>query len=428
MVLTSKNWITIVCRALTSFLFFYSLSSFAYDTINDDAQSINLIKQQLIQTEAELSKVKQALNEKNKQIDELSQLEHSREQKQISRTENNSSAEVLSLAEHKRLLETQQASLASQQVELLNKTSTIRRQNMVMLLSLVFVVLALMIFFVLHKHDQNKKKSISDLGNKNSELAKINDKLIKTRSQLVESEKMAALGNLVAGVAHEINTPLGVSVTAVSSSQGLIDAFKKNVEANNISRSDMDKFLEKLTLSTDLMQGNLYRASELVRQFKLVAVDQSSEEKREFVLLEYLNEVLASLYPQYKKFQCDINVNCDPKLTMNSYPGEVAQLITNLVMNSTLHGFKLDDKAAINIDVEKAEDKINIVYQDNGLGIDPDKQEKIFTPFFTTKRNSGGSGLGLHICYNIAIKLGGEIKCVSSDNGAKFIISIAQNL
>ena len=261
-----------------------------------------------------------------------------------------------------------------------------------------------------------------------TELAKTNEKLVNTQSQLVESEKMAALGSLVAGVAHEINTPLGVSVTAASTCQHILETFVDKVEQNKLTRTQMNSFVDRLTLATDLIMHNLVRANDLVRQFKLVSVDQSSEEQREFLLGEYLNEVLSSLYPQYKKYDCDVDIVCDEHVTLNSFPGGIAQLMTNLVINSTLHGFEPDKQASIKINVSIENDKVVIIYQDNGSGIAEDKVPHVFTPFYTTKRGSGGSGLGLHICYNIAIKLGGDIKCVPCETGAKFVITVLQKM
>ena len=332
------------------------------------------------------------------------------------------------ISAQKSTLSNQEKSLIIQEKELLNKTSTIQRQNRVMLSSLVFILLVLGLVFLLFKNSQNKKKSYEILSRKNIELAKTNEKLVNTQSQLVESEKMAALGSLVAGVAHEINTPLGVSVTAASTCQHILETFVDKVEQNKLTRTQMNSFVDRLTLATDLIMHNLVRANDLVRQFKLVSVDQSSEEQREFLLGEYLNEVLSSLYPQYKKYDCDVDIVCDEHVTLNSFPGGIAQLMTNLVINSTLHGFEPDKQASIKINVSIENDKVVIIYQDNGSGIAEDKVPHVFTPFYTTKRGSGGSGLGLHICYNIAIKLGGDIKCVPCETGAKFVITVLQKM
>ncbi|TYK65461.1 YfiR/HmsC family protein [Colwellia echini] len=400
---------------------------------NSQAQLVRN-QQQLVKNQAELKKNNEELKQNNLALVEKQNklIEKERDIEQLSQaiaanklTLVGQSAQI---AQQKVSLSSQEASLLNQEKELLNKTSTIQRQNMVMVFSLIFILLALGIVFVLYKSSKNKKKSYEALSDKNNQLAQTNGQLLETQFQLVESEKMAALGNLVAGVAHEINTPLGTSVTAVSTAQHLLDIFMAKVQANKVSRTDMNTFLEKLNQATGLINNNLIRANDLIRQFKLVAVDQSSEEQREFLLGEYLNEVLSSLYPEYKKYNCEIDIICDEELTMNSYPGGIAQIMTNLVINSILHGFKLDKDGAIQLNVSSDDKTVIITYQDNGIGIEKGKYTQIFTPFYTTKRNNGGSGLGMHICYNIARKLGGDIKCVPCDSGAKFVITLLKNL
>lgn len=382
----------------------------------------------------ELTKSYEELASNNKEIDDKQQKLTTKE-KDISALSQAISANKLTLAkqlqhieEQKKTLAAQKESLDLQQKELLTKTSTIERQNTAMIVSLAIIFLVLGILFVLYKSSQSKKKSYEILSEKNDELAKTNEKLINTQTQLVESEKMAALGGLVAGVAHEINTPLGVSVTAGSTCQHLVENFMESVEENKLTRTQMNTFLDKLNQAIGLIMNNLVRANDLIRQFKLVSVDQSSEVQREFLIGEYINEVLSSLYPQYKKYDCDISVNCDEELLVNSFPGGIAQIFTNLVVNSIIHGFELGKKTSINVDVVEEDSNVIITYQDNGSGIDKEKAAHVFTPFYTTKRGAGGSGLGLHICYNIATKLGGDIKCVPCELGAKFVIIMQKEL
>lgn len=402
-------------------------STLLKEEMNDLVSVLEKSSEELTKSYASLASNNQALSDKQKQL--LAKEENIKKLSLAISTNTKTLAQQKTrLEEQKSTLSNQEASLVTQEKELLNKTSTIQRQNRVMFISLVFILLVLGLVFLLFKNSRNKKKSYEILSEKNIELAKTNEKLINTQSQLVESEKMAALGSLVAGVAHEINTPLGVSVTAVSTCQHIIDSFMAKVEENKLTRTQMHSFLDKLSQATALIMSNLVRANDLIRQFKLVSVDQSSEEKRKFLLGEYLNEVLSSLYPQYKKYECDIDIVCDDELTLNSFPGGIAQIMTNLVINSTLHGFELDKKASIKISVTCEDENVVITYQDNGGGIDKDKAPHVFTPFYTTKRGTGGSGLGLHICYNIAIKLGGDIKCVPCESGAKFIITILQKL
>lgn len=378
----------------------------SHEELANNTEALNVKHNNLIEKESEIERLSQAISDKSLTLEKQSQ--------QITRQEKN----LLNL----------KASFVNQEKELNSKSSTIRQQNIVMLLSFAFMVLALGIVFVLYKNSQNKKKSYKALSDKNIELAQTNEQLINTQSQLVESEKMAALGSLVAGVAHEINTPLGISVTAASTAQDLLDAFMISVRENKVSRTGMNKFLEQLSKTIGLMTSTLVRSGDLIRQFKLVAVDQSSEEIREFLLCEYLHEVVSSLYPQYKSYHCEIDVQCDAEIKMHSYPGGIAQIITNLMMNSLLHGFNIEKEMLIQLLVKMENNHVTLTYQDNGIGIDKDKYAQIFTPFYTTKRSEGGSGLGLHICYNIASKLGGDIICVPCDSGAKFILTMPKDI
>lgn len=241
------------------------------------------------------------------------------------------------------------------------------------------------------------------------------DKLQRTQNQLVQSEKMASLGSLVAGVSHEINTPIGIGVTGAS----LLDERTREIEdmfsTGILKRSDLEKYIQTAGETSASILSNLRRASELIQGFKQVAVDQSTEEKRMFKLREYIDEVLLSLRPRYKRTNHTISVQCSDDLELNSFPGAFMQIITNLVMNSLIHGFEKTDHGHITIDVEPVDTLIVFRYADNGKGIEQDIVKKIFDPFFTTKRGQGGTGLGLHIVYNLVTQtLNGEIECEST--------------
>ncbi|MEW5723275.1 MAG: HAMP domain-containing sensor histidine kinase [Thermodesulfobacteriota bacterium] len=235
-----------------------------------------------------------------------------------------------------------------------------------------------------------------------------------TQNQLVQSEKMAALGGLVAGVAHEINTPLGVAVTASSLLAEKTTNLVEQFTADNLKRSALEKYLQTASDSANMILSNLMRAVDLVRSFKQVAVDQSSEERRRFKLKEYIWDVLSSLRPKLVKTRHLVVVNCPDQLELYSYPGAFSQIITNLVMNSLIHAFENQDSGQITMEVSEQEETIVMRFSDNGQGIAPAHMEKIFDPFFTTKRSKGGSGLGLHIVYNLVTQsLGGRIDCRS---------------
>ena len=267
------------------------------------------------------------------------------------------------------------------------------------------------------KSEQELQKVNKAIKSQRDELARTLENLKQTQSQLIESKKMASLGGLVAGVAHEINTPVGIGITAVSS---LIEDTKRMAELykkDQISRGDFKEFLQATNNSGKLIQKNLERTAELVQSFKQVSVDQSTEQQREFLLKAYLEDVIRSLYPKFKRRDIDINIECDEELKLNSYPGVFAQIFTNLVLNSIAHGFKKEKmKGVIDILVKQEDKQLQIEYKDNGMGIPEEILPKIFDPFFTTDQ-SKGTGLGLNIVYNLVTqKLKGSIKCDSGPN------------
>lgn len=239
--------------------------------------------------------------------------------------------------------------------------------------------------------------------------------LQETQGELVESEKMASLGGLVAGVAHEINTPIGVSLTAATHLEEKASGLEKLIESGQLKKSSLTAFLQTMQQSSDIITSNLNRASELIRSFKQVAVDQSSDESREFSLVEYVEEVMQSLHPKLKVTRHKVTVVGDRAVRLKSCPGAISQIITNLVMNSLTHAFEGDDQGAITISVDKPDEAhIHLFYEDDGKGIPEENLGQVFEPFFTTKRGEGGSGLGMHILYNLVTqKLGGSIQCKS---------------
>ena len=248
-----------------------------------------------------------------------------------------------------------------------------------------------------------------------------------TQNQLVESAKMAELGNLVAGVAHEINTPVGIGVTATSRVETLTDELIHLYQAGRMKRSDLDKYLKAAKQGSELTLKNLTRAAELIQSFKQVAVDQTGERQRTFALEKYLHEIFTTLKPKFKRTQHQVSIECHGEIVLSSYPGIFSQIFTNFMMNSLIHGFKGKSKGQITITAQMSEKKELVMrYSDNGNGIAADVIDKIFDPFFTTNRQGGGSGLGLNIVYNlITHKLNGSIRCDSVEGeGIMFTISI----
>jgi len=261
---------------------------------------------------------------------------------------------------------------------------------------------------------------------KAEELEKTIEELKLMQTQLIESEKMAALGGLVAGVAHEINTPVGNGITGITYLVDITESISKKYKTNDISEDEFEEYLRTSKDLSTMISINLQKTAHLVKSFKQVAVDQSTEEKRKFNLKDYLNEVLFSLSPITQKTNLSIILNCEEGLIINSYPGAFSQVVSNLIINSIRHGYKEKQVGNILINVSKHTNNLQVIYKDDGCGISKDNLEKIFDPFFTTNRKAGGTGLGLNIIQNIIVKnLNGTITCKSKeDYGVEFTIKI----
>ncbi|MCU7554673.1 ATP-binding protein [Alteromonas sp. ASW11-19] len=259
----------------------------------------------------------------------------------------------------------------------------------------------------------------------NQELIQTLEKLHQFQRQIVQNEKMASLGDMVAGVAHEVNTPIGLGVTASTMMLDRLANIQKEFESKTLKASTMSKFLAESQENLNIIYRNLNRAAELISSFKQVAVDQSSENSRSFCFAQLVNEILLSLRPRLKKVGHNINIEVDPTLTVESKAGPINQILINLIMNSIIHGFEGIDDGNIDICAElMAGNKLKIVYRDDGKGIPPDIRKRIFDPFVTTKRGQGGSGLGMHLVYNLVTQaLNGSISLTSEEgHGVEFII------
>ena len=250
--------------------------------------------------------------------------------------------------------------------------------------------------------------------------------LQRTQKSLVQAEKLASLGALVAGVAHEINTPVGIGVTAASYLAEQTRGFKRAAADGIVRRRDLEEFVERIEEAADMILSNLDRACALVQSFKQVAVDQTSEARRPFELRGYLDGVLGSLAPQLKRTPHRVVLDCPDGITMDSYPGALSQVVSNLVINALLHAFEPDVPGTIVIAVRREETSVVLDFTDDGKGIPPDNLHRIFEPFFTTRRAEGGSGLGLHIVHNIVVgTLGGHISVRSHPGqGCRFTIGL----
>ncbi|WP_283788968.1 ATP-binding protein [Bermanella sp. WJH001] len=247
-----------------------------------------------------------------------------------------------------------------------------------------------------------------------------------TQDQLVEQEKMASLGELVAGVAHEINTPIGVGITAVSHLVESIDRINKAFNGGTLTKKQFSDMLSAILESAGIVESNLRRAADLVKAFKAVAIDQSSAEPRLFALGSYIQDILTSLRPKLKRTHHAIQIDIPEELDLYCDPGVISQIITNLIMNSLNHAFSPEEVGVISIRARLTEEQLKLTYEDNGQGIDQSILKRLFDPFVTTKRGQGGSGLGTHIIYNLVTQaLGGRIQCVSEPNkGTRFEITL----
>jgi signal transduction histidine kinase len=248
-----------------------------------------------------------------------------------------------------------------------------------------------------------------------------------TQTSLIEAEKLAALGGLVAGVAHEVNNPVGISLTVASSLARRCDEFAKEVEAGPIRRSRLAEFVEGNRDAANQLVTNLHRAGELVQAFKQVAVDRSQADRRLFDLRESTDQIIASLRPGLKKSQVRLVVDVPAGIVMDSDPGMFGQVLTNLFLNSAHHAFPGDMAGMISIVARTSgADQVHIIFRDDGIGMSEEVQRHAFDPFFTTRRGDGGTGLGLHIVYTlITRKLGGRIVLSSEpEKGTTFRISL----
>ncbi|MBU0763887.1 MAG: HAMP domain-containing histidine kinase, partial [Bacteroidetes bacterium] len=258
------------------------------------------------------------------------------------------------------------------------------------------------------------------------------EELRTTQGQLIESEKMASLGNLVTGVAHEINTPVGIGITA---SSALVDDTKLFVDlykSGKMTRKELEQYIDNMYQAGNLILKNMNRTGELVQRFKQVSVDQQTDQQREFQLLPYLDDIILAMKPELEKKKIAVQIECPEDCRISSYPAAFATIITNLISNSLKHGFREKETGRIKIVVVETNGRLSLLqnnlilqYSDNGCGIPEEHLPKIFDPFFTTDKQAG-AGLGLNIVYNLVTqKLKGSCRCMNTkDGGVMFQITI----
>jgi len=249
----------------------------------------------------------------------------------------------------------------------------------------------------------------------NQDLLNTLETLHQYQNQIVETEKMASLGQMVAGVAHEVNTPIGLGVTASTLMQDRLADIQTAFDEKKLTSNQLQRFLSESNENLGIIYRNLERAASLIRSFKQVAVDQSNENRRQFSVSQLVNEVLLSLRPNLKKTQHEVIVECDEKLEIDSKPGPLNQILINLIMNSLIHAFEHIEKGQIKIQIRVEQNRCYVHYEDNGSGVPEHIKKRIFDPFVTTKRGEGGSGLGMHLVYNLVTQaLNGKIALEST--------------
>lgn len=243
--------------------------------------------------------------------------------------------------------------------------------------------------------------------------------LREAQAQMILQEKMASLGSLVAGVAHEVATPVGLTVTGASQLRTETAQILADAEAGRLRRSTFDDYLKLVDELATLIEKNAARAAQLIQSFKEVAVDQSSDARRPFDLAPYVAEIVSSLSPRIRHAGHKVELDIPDGIEMDGYPGAMAQVITNLIINSIMHGYPDDRHGTLRLSARlQPGDLISLIYSDDGAGIPRALWPRIFEPFFTTKRGMGGSGLGLHLLYNIVtVRMGGTVRVSAADGG-----------
>ncbi len=281
----------------------------------------------------------------------------------------------------------------------------------------------------LKKDITQRKRAETKLQKTNMALSDSLSKLKFAQDKLIQSEKLASLGGMVSGIVHEINTPIGIGITASTFIKQLISKMEKNLVNETVDVQAIDKLLKKTHEAAAMIHANLGRAGALLENFKQVSVDQISEIPRKILVDEYINEVIASLSVELKHSPHRIVVNCPQNLIFDSRPGALAQIITNFVMNSVTHGFEGMDQGEILFEIHADDTTLYLNCRDNGKGMGRDAVKQIFDPFYTTRREKGGTGLGLYVVYNLVTKaLSGTIECVSTPGrGTEFKVKVPLN-
>ena len=265
-----------------------------------------------------------------------------------------------------------------------------------------------------------------ELERRRAEAEEALDRLRQAQETLVQTEKLASLGALVGGVAHEINTPVGIALSCASHLADSTRTIRALFEADDVGIDDFERYMDTAADTAKLIVANCERAADLIRSFKQVAVDRTSSERRTFRLCDTVTETITALRPNLRQAGHEVAVSCSGDLTLDGYPGVISQVLTNFVMNSLTHGFESGQSGHLRIAAaEEADGTVRLCYADDGKGIAEEYRNRIFDPFFTTKRGSGGSGLGLHIVFNLVTgPLGGTVHLDPAvERGTAFVLT-----
>lgn len=270
------------------------------------------------------------------------------------------------------------------------------------------------------------KERTLQLKNSNIALEQSLENLKKSQEYLIQSQKMAALGSLVIGISHQLNTPLGVAITTSSYLNYLFEEILKIYKELDIKNEKLIKTHGNILNSCEILSDNLNKSVTLVNNFKQIALDQTEKKSRIFNLKEYTESIFISMSSELKIFDVEFNVDYDSIVEINAYPGILTQIITNLLQNSLTHAFNIDNNNKINLKYKVVEDTLFLTYEDNGIGMSEKDVQRAFDPFYTTRLYDGKSGLGLFVVYNLVVsKLRGDIKLESEINkGVTFKISM----
>jgi signal transduction histidine kinase len=253
----------------------------------------------------------------------------------------------------------------------------------------------------LTEENNRRRKTEITLMNTNKDLKSSIHELSKAQDRLLEAEKMSSLGQLSAEVSHEINTPIGISITSTSYLSDIINKLNQDINEQKLSKRTIDLFIANAKQSVALLSNNLQRSAELITSFKQVAVDQTNDKVRLICVAKYLDEIIQSIHPKLKKTTHRIKVNCDPHIEIFTHPGAIAQIVINLLINSITHGFNDINRGEMTIDISLENHRLIIDYRDNGAGLEADELAQLFNAFYTTKSDKGGTGLGTHIVRNL---------------------------